>query len=73
MITYDQLKTGMLRLFDDIEDIHLDVPNVFEQLQDLLKQFEDKKILSHDITSHAPEKSRKRLTSEDENVRKEKE
>ncbi|CAF1203983.1 unnamed protein product [Rotaria sordida] len=62
VITYDQLKTGMLRLFDDIEDIHLDVPNVYEQLQTLLKQLEDKKILNHDITSNAPQKGRKRVT-----------
>jgi len=43
VITYDQLKTGMLRLFDDIEDIQLDVPNVSDQLQTLLKQLEEKK------------------------------
>jgi len=43
VITYDQLKTGMLRLFDDIEDIQLDVPNVYEQLQTLLKQLGEKK------------------------------
>lgn len=64
VITYDQLKTGMLRLFDDIEDIHLDVPNAYEQLQTLLKQLEEKKILNHDITSNAPQKGRKRMTSE---------
>jgi len=67
IITYDQLKTGMLRLFDDIDDIQLDVPNVHEQLQNLLKQFEEKKILNHDITSNIPPKGRKRLTSGDEN------
>lgn len=72
MITYDQLKTGMFRLFDDIEDIHLDVPNVYEQLQILLKQLEEKKILNHDITSNAPVKGRKRLTSEGENHKQEK-
>ncbi|CAF3670381.1 unnamed protein product [Rotaria sordida] len=72
VITYDQLKTGMLRLFDDIEDIHLDVPNVYEQLQTLLKQLEDKKILNHDITSNAPQKGRKRVTSENENNRQDK-
>ncbi len=67
IITYDQLKTGMLRLFDDIDDIQLDVPNVYEQLQNLLKQFEEKKILNHDITSNIPPKGRKRLTSGEEN------
>lgn len=72
VITYDQLKTGMFRLFDDIEDIHLDVPNVYEQLQVLLKQLEEKKILNHDITSNAPVKGRKRLTSEGENHKQEK-
>ncbi len=67
IITYDQLKTGMLRVFDDIDDIQLDVPNVYEQLQSLIKQFEDKKILNHDITSNIPQKGRKRLTSGEEN------
>ncbi|CAF2662050.1 unnamed protein product [Rotaria sp. Silwood2] len=67
VITYDQLKTGILRLFDDIEDIQLDVPNVYEQLQSLLKQLEGKKIINHDITSNIPQKGRKRLTSGDEN------
>jgi len=72
VITYDQLKTGMLRLFDDIEDIQLDVPNVYEQLQTLLKQFEVKKILNHDITSNAPQKGQKRITNEGENNKQEK-
>jgi programmed cell death protein 4 len=72
VITYDQLKTGMLRLFDDIEDIQLDVPNVYEQLQTLLKQLGEKKILNHDITSNAPQKGRKRITSEGENNKQEK-
>jgi len=72
VITYDQLKTGIFRLFDDIEDIQLDVPNVYEQLQTLLKQLEEKKILNHDITSNAPQKGRKRITSEGENNKQEK-
>lgn len=72
MITYDQLKTGMLRLFDDIEDIQLDVPNVYEQLQTLLHQLEEKKILNQDITSNAPQKGRKRFTSEGESAKQEK-
>ena len=72
VITYDQLKTGMLRLFDDIEDIHLDVPNVYEQLQVLLKQLSEKKILNQDITSNAPQKGRKRVTSEGENNKQDK-
>lgn len=73
VITYDQLKTGMFRLFDDIEDIHLDVPNVYEQLQVLLKALEEKKILNHDITSNAPQKSaRKRVTSEGDAQKQEK-
>ncbi|CAF1312297.1 unnamed protein product [Rotaria sordida] len=67
IITYDQLKTGILRLFDDIEDIQLDVPNAYEQLQSLLKQLEGKKVLNHDITSNIPQKGRKRLTSGGEN------
>lgn len=72
VITYDQLKTGMFRIFDDIEDIHLDVPNVYEQLQILLKKLEEKKILNHDITSNAPVKGRKRLTSEGDNLKQDK-
>lgn len=67
VITYDQLKTGMLRLFDDIDDIQLDVPNVYEQLQNLVKEFQEKKIINQDITSNIPQKGRKRLTSENEN------
>ncbi|CAF3219770.1 unnamed protein product [Rotaria socialis] len=72
VITYDQLKTGMLRLFDDIEDIHLDVPNVYEQLQTLLKQLEERKVLNHDLTASLPQKGRKRGTSEGENNKQEK-
>jgi len=72
VITYDQLKTGIFRLFDDIEDIQLDVPNVYEQLQSLLKQLGEKKILNNDITSNAPQKGRKRITSEGENNKQEK-
>ncbi|UJR21925.1 hypothetical protein I4U23_024994 [Adineta vaga] len=67
VITYDQLKTGMFRLFDDMDDIQLDVPNVYEQLQILIKQLDEKKILNQDIISNIPEKGRKRLTSGDEN------
>ncbi|UJR27288.1 hypothetical protein I4U23_008583 [Adineta vaga] len=73
VITYDQLKTGMLRLFDDIDDIQLDVPNVYDQLQTLLKQLEEKKILNQDITSNAPQKGRKRMTSEGESTKQVKE
>ena len=72
MITYDQLKTGMFRLFDDIEDIQLDVPNVYDQLQVLLKQLEEKKILNHDISSNIPQKGRKRLTSDGESQKQDK-
>ena len=72
VITYDQLKTGMLRLFDDIEDIQLDVPNVHDQLQILLKQLEEKKILNHDISSKLPAKGRKRVTSEGDTHKQEK-
>jgi HPt (histidine-containing phosphotransfer) domain-containing protein len=72
VIPYDQLKTGMLRLFDDIDDIQLDVPNVYEQLQTLIKQLEDKKILNHDITSNIPQKGRKRVSSGDEINKQEK-
>jgi hypothetical protein len=67
VITYDQLKTGMFRLFDDMDDIQLDIPNVYEQLQTLIKQLEEKKILNHDIVSNVPQKGRKRLASGDEN------
>ncbi|CAF4760019.1 unnamed protein product, partial [Rotaria socialis] len=67
VITYDQLKTGILRLFEDMEDIQLDVPNVCEQLQSLLKQLESKKIVNQDISSKVPQKNRKRSTNGDEN------
>ncbi|CAM4757609.1 unnamed protein product [Rotaria magnacalcarata] len=67
VITYDQLKTGILRLFEDMEDIQLDVPNVCEQLQSLLKQLESKKIVNQDISSNVPQKNRKRSTNGDEN------
>ena len=70
IITYDQLKTGILRLFDDIDDIQLDVPNAYEQLQNLFKQFEEKKIVNQDIISNIPEKGRKRLTSGEETNKK---
>ena len=56
VITYDQLKIDMLRLFDEIDDIQLDVPNVYEQLQSLL---EDRKVLNHDITSNLPTRRRR--------------
>lgn len=72
VITYDQLKTGMLRLFDDIDDIQLDVPNAHDQLQILLKQLEEKKVLNQDIASKLPEKTRRRMTSEGENVKQDK-
>jgi programmed cell death protein 4 len=72
VITYDQLKTGMLRLFDDIEDIQLDVPNVYDQLQTLLNQLGEKKIVNQDIISNAPQKGRKRITSEGENNKQDK-
>lgn len=70
IITYDQLKTGIFRLFDDIDDIQLDVPNAYEQLQNLFKQFEEKKIVNQDILSNIPVKGRKRLTSGEEGNKK---
>ncbi|CAF0964367.1 unnamed protein product [Didymodactylos carnosus] len=65
VITYDQLKTGMLRIFEDMDDIALDVPNAYEQLQSLLKALEEKKIVNHDIASQQ-DKGRKRFISEGE-------
>ncbi|CAF0724818.1 unnamed protein product [Didymodactylos carnosus] len=65
VITYDQLKTGMLRIFEDMDDIALDVPNAYHQLQSLLKDLEGKKIVNHDIASQQ-NKGRKRFISEGE-------
>jgi len=65
VITYDQLKTGICRLCEDIDDIQLDIPNVYEQLQNLVQQLEQKKIINHDVIANLPLKGRKRLTSGD--------
>jgi len=64
IITYDQLKIGFIRIFDLMQDISLDVPNVNALMDTILSQSHSKGFISDTLMDLAPSKSRKRFVSE---------
>lgn len=64
IITYDQLKMGILRIFDILPDIRLDVPNANSIMEKILKKCQTKGFVNENILDSALNKSRKRFVSE---------
>lgn len=65
LISVDQMKKGFLRLFDEIPDIHIDVPHAYATLEKFMQScFAVKLFLPRDVIINVPSRGRKRFVSE---------
>lgn len=65
LISVDQMKKGFLRLFDEIPDIHIDVPHAYATLEKFMQAcFAAKLFLPRDVINSVPSRGRKRFVSE---------
>lgn len=65
LISVDQMKKGFLRLFDEIADIHIDVPHAYLTLEKFMQScFSVKLFLPRDVINSVPSRGRKRFISE---------
>jgi len=65
LISVDQLKKGFLRLFNEIPDIHIDVPHAYATLEKFMQScFAVKLFLPRDVIDRVPSRGRKRFISE---------
>lgn len=64
IITSDQFKNGVLRLYEDIPDIYLDVPEAYTLLERLGDELHSRGILSVELMKDMPNRGRKRFVSE---------
>lgn len=65
LISVDQMKKGFLRLFDEIPDIHIDVPHAYATLEKFMQScFAVKLFLPRDVINSVPSRGRKRFVSE---------
>jgi len=64
VVSADQLKQGSKRVFDNMGDIVLDVPNAFALLEDFASLCLEKNVFNEDLLKEMPERGRKRFVSE---------
>jgi len=64
VLSSDQLKLGAKRVFDNMGDIVLDVPNAFPLLEDFASICIEKRVFTEDLLKDMPERGRKRFVSE---------
>lgn len=65
LISVDQMKKGFLRLFDEIPEIHIDVPHAYATLEKFMQScFTVKLFLPREIINQVPSRGRKRFVSE---------
>lgn len=64
VITTDQLKNGVLRVLDDLDDICLDVPNAGQLLERLGNKFKSAGLIDESLYQKIPARGRKRFVSE---------
>jgi len=64
VVSADQLKLGAHRVFDNMGDIVLDVPNAFALLDDFASICAERRVFSDDLLKSLPERGRKRFVSE---------
>eukprot|EP00128_Syssomonas_multiformis_P004224 Colp12_sorted_trinity150504_noHs@12401 len=70
IITVDQMRTGFRRMFQNIGDVALDVPNAHVLLERFVRMSVDAKFLPEDMLDEVPQRSRRRHYSEGGDVRK---
>jgi len=64
MVTPDQMKNGIIRVLDDMDDICLDVPNAGAHLERLGEKFKTAGLISDEVYQKLPARGRKRFVSE---------
>jgi len=64
VVSADQLKLGAKRVFDNMGDIVLDVPNAFALLEEFAAICVGKGIFTEELLKEMPERGRKRFVSE---------
>lgn len=65
LISVDQMKKGFLRLFNEIPEIHIDVPHAYVTLERFMQScFAIKLFLPRDVIDNVPSRGRKRFISE---------
>lgn len=64
IITPDQIKNGVLRVLDDIDDICLDVPNAGTYLERMGAKCKSAGLISEELFQKLPARGRKRFVSE---------
>lgn len=65
LISVDQMKKGFLRLFNEIPEIHVDVPHAYATLEKFMQScFAIKLFLPGDVIDRVPSRGRKRFISE---------
>lgn len=65
LISVDQMKKGFLRLFNEIPEIHIDVPHAYATLEKFMQScFSVKLFLPGDVIDRVPSRGRKRFISE---------
>nr|XP_026691369.1 programmed cell death protein 4-like [Ciona intestinalis] len=64
VVTADQLTQGFRRVYDEMPDINLDVPNAYFYLEQIVNKCHDLKVISLKLKVQAPNRSRKRFVSE---------
>lgn len=65
LVSVDQMKKGFLRLFNEIPEIHIDVPHAYATLEKFMQScFAIKLFLPRDVIASVPTRGRKRFISE---------
>merc|ERR1719244_1015255 len=64
VVTPDQLQLGIKRIFDNLHDIVLDVPNAFPLLENFATICVKKGVFGEELLKELPERGRKRFVSE---------
>jgi len=64
VLVIDQFEKGMRRLFNDIQDICLDVPAAYSLLEQLIEKLRGVGLVSDALMGQVPSKGRKRFVSE---------
>lgn len=69
ILTIDQLKTGFQRIFDDLNDIVLDVPSAFSMTEKFSAHCQQTGVIPAELLKKFPVRGRKRFASENDGGR----
>uniref|UniRef100_H2YSW4 MI domain-containing protein n=1 Tax=Ciona savignyi TaxID=51511 RepID=H2YSW4_CIOSA len=64
IVTADQITEGFMRVYAEMPDINLDVPNAYFYLEQIVNKCHDLKVIGLKLKVQAPNRSRKRFVSE---------